>query len=204
MTRRLATVAVVVLTVLVGCGPRVIIATGTTLGLKATPGDGSSRPPQVTLGYKRAETALIPTSGSKATCVPQDDEPCGRDPESIDAFSTLAAFDFYTKWFGKTELSSFLATGFASQLIQGDGEFAATFADATLDVLPEALQFRREALATAMGPLTEEQAAYVLYHADVRREEGVTARGSLRAAILHAQTESQVEKLEAAFAKLAG
>jgi len=80
------------------CKPRVIIVTGTTLGLKATPGDGNSRPPQVTLGYKRAEAALVPTSGAAA------------DDHGRDAFSTMAAFDFRTRWFGQTELASFVGT----------------------------------------------------------------------------------------------
>jgi len=67
LRRTQASVAILVGACLIaGCGPRVLIATGTTLGLKATPGDGQSRPPQVTLGYKRAEAALIPTSGGNA------------------------------------------------------------------------------------------------------------------------------------------
>jgi hypothetical protein len=96
----------ILISALSGCGPRVIISTGTTIGLKATPGDGSTRPPQVTFGYKRAETALVPTAGSKATKVE-------------DAFSTLAALYFETRWFGKTELRSFVGTGIAAQEVQG-------------------------------------------------------------------------------------
>lgn len=90
---------------LAACGPRVLISTGTTIGLKATPGDGYTRPPQATLGYKRAETALVPTSGGKAT-------------STTDAFSTLAAIYFKTKWFGKTELRSFVGTGTAARDVQ--------------------------------------------------------------------------------------
>jgi len=93
-----------------GCGPRVILTTGTTLGLKATPGDGQTRPPQVTLGYKRAELALVPTSGKGATT-------------NSDAASTLAAFYFSTEWFGKTELSSFIGTGHAARDIQQEPKF---------------------------------------------------------------------------------
>lgn len=88
------------------CGPRVVISTGTTIGLKATPGDGNTRPPQVTLGYKRAETALVPTAGGKATA-------------DADAFSTLAAIYFSTKWFGRTEIHSFVGSGVAAREIQG-------------------------------------------------------------------------------------
>lgn len=87
------------------CGPRVIISTGTTIGLKATPGDGNTRPPQVTLAYKRAELALVPTRGNQAT-------------SNSDAFSTLAAIHFSTRWFGSTEISSFLGTGMAARDIQ--------------------------------------------------------------------------------------
>ena len=87
------------------CGPRVIISTGTTLGLKATPGDGSSRPPQVTLGYKRAELALIPTAGKKSS---------GEE----DAYSTLAAFRFETTWFDRTDLHSFIGSGMAAREVQ--------------------------------------------------------------------------------------
>lgn len=94
---------------LMGCGPRVTITTGTTIGLKATPGDGATRPPQVTFGYKRAETSLVPTAGRKAT-------------SNTDAFSTLASIYFRTTWFGKTELRSFISTGNAARDIQGTSE----------------------------------------------------------------------------------
>jgi hypothetical protein len=87
------------------CGPRVIVSTGTTLGLKATPGDGSSRPPQVTLGYKRAELALVPTAGEKSS-------------ENQDAYSTLAAFRFETTWFDRTDLHSFIGSGMAAREVQ--------------------------------------------------------------------------------------
>ena len=93
-----------------GCGPRVTVTTGTTIGLKATPGDGYTRPPQVTFGYKRAELALVPTVGTHATA-------------TEDAFSTLAAFYFSTEWFGQTELSSFIGTGHAARRIQQQAGF---------------------------------------------------------------------------------
>jgi hypothetical protein len=88
-----------------GCGPRVLVVTGTTLGLKATPGDPQAgQSPQVTLGYKRAETSLVPTGAVPATV-------------KEDAYSTLAVFSFDTTWFGKTNLSSFISTGFAAQAL---------------------------------------------------------------------------------------
>jgi len=45
-------VVVVALLALVGCSgsPHVIIATGTTVGIKATPGDGQTQPPQLVIG----------------------------------------------------------------------------------------------------------------------------------------------------------
>ena len=56
-----------VLVSVAGCAPRVNLSTGTTIGLKATPGHGNTRPPQVMLGYKRAELSLVPTEGKGAT-----------------------------------------------------------------------------------------------------------------------------------------
>lgn len=89
-----------------GCGPRVLIATGTTIGLKANPGDPQGgRSPQVTFGYKRAELALIATKGTGAT------------EAGTDAYSTFASFGFKTQWFGDTELASFMATGFAARAL---------------------------------------------------------------------------------------
>jgi len=102
---------------MIGCGPRVIVTTGTTLGLAATPGDGQSRPPQVTLGYKRAELALVPTGGDQAT-------------STADASSALAAFYFSTRWFGATELSSFIGTGHAARDIQDSSTFQSELARA--------------------------------------------------------------------------
>ena len=105
-TGGIAVACLVVSAVLAGCGPRVLIATGTTIGLKANPGDPEGgRSPQVTLGYKRAEAALIATKGTGAT---QNGE---------DAYSTFASFGFKTEWFGDTELTSFIATGFAARAL---------------------------------------------------------------------------------------
>jgi hypothetical protein len=105
-----------------GCGTdraisRVIIATGTTIGLKATPGDGSSRPPQVTFGYKRAEASIIPTKGMAVG-------------PNEDAFSTLAAFHFETRFFGETGLDSFIGTGRSAVAIQQKSAFSREIAEA--------------------------------------------------------------------------
>ena len=196
LRRTQASVAILVGACLIaGCGPRVLIATGTTLGLKATPGDGQSRPPQVTLGYKRAEAALIPTSGGKAT---RTSPPTA---DNTDAFSTLAAFDFESVWFGKTELSSFIATGFAAKYIQGEA-FQQKFAAATLNDVPGDLQTRRVALHDKWKSLTEAQATSVLGFAGFNTDTGKTAKESLQDRILHATTDTDVKNLEAAFGRL--
>ena len=100
-----------------GSTSRVIISTGTTIGLKASPGDGTTRPPQVTFGYKRAEGAIIPTKGDAAE-MPHD------------AFSTLGAFHFETEFFGRTALDSFIGTGKAALAIQQQPEFQDQIAQA--------------------------------------------------------------------------
>lgn len=93
----------------VACGtPRLLIATGTTIGLKATPGDGQARPPQVTFAYKRAELAVVPTAQGSGK----------RDKSGNllqEAYSTLAAFSFFTTWFGETRIDSVVATGHAAR-----------------------------------------------------------------------------------------
>lgn len=103
----------------VGCGPHVLISTGTTLGLKASPGDPQGgRPPQITLGYKRAEAAIVPTGKAAArnACANQT---------NADAYSTLASFFFRTEWFGETKLTSFIATGFAAGALGRPDQIAA-------------------------------------------------------------------------------
>lgn len=95
-----------------GCGtPRLLIATGTTIGLKATPGDGQARPPQVTFAYKRAELAVVPSPRGSA-------ERAADGSLVSEAYSTLAAFSFVTDWFDETCLDSLVATGHAARLLQ--------------------------------------------------------------------------------------
>ena len=91
------------------CARRMTVSTGTTIGLNATPGDGKSQSPQVTLAYKRAELALVPT-GEKAAKK--------EDGNNSDAYSALAIIDFRTKWFTGTSIDQFIATGHASRDIQ--------------------------------------------------------------------------------------
>jgi hypothetical protein len=78
------------------------VVEATVIGLNATPGNGSSTAPQVTFAYKRAETALIPTSGTGAT-------------GQTDALSSLSALYCKSRFFGTTEIDDFVSTGFASR-----------------------------------------------------------------------------------------
>lgn len=116
MIRFLYRVGVSAMFATVGCGcmgPRVLVVTATSIGLHATPGDGEAQPPQVSLAYKRSETALIPTEADRAT-------------HDKDAFSALATLDFMTTWFGSTELTSTIATGLAAQNLAKSREGAPT------------------------------------------------------------------------------
>jgi hypothetical protein len=172
------------------CGtPRVNLITGTTIGLKATPGDGETRPPQVTLGYKRAEVALVPTSGMGATA-------------ETDAQSTLASFHFSTRWFGHTEIDSFIATGNAARALSDSSDYTAELAKVTLGVVPDAIQQRRAKLATRADGLTEPQAEKVLTTLNYDKKPGKTAQESLKDYIVDAQTDVLVGRLESAFFQL--
>jgi hypothetical protein len=182
-----------------GCAtqqPRVTVVTGTTIGLKASSGDGNTQPPQVTFAYKRSELALIPTKGGVA--VKKDTPPAGSD-----AFSTLVAFFFSTEWFGKTEVDSFIATGHAARDIQVRGsEFNTAFAQATLGVVPEEIQMRRAKLIARWRPLGDDQAQRVLDLAQVSVKPAKTSKESLQDAIKDAQTASQLTVLESAFQRV--
>jgi hypothetical protein len=97
-----------------GCAPRVVVATGTTLGIKATPGDGQTRPPQLVVGYKRAEATLIPVEGDGAKKKKGSEKPS--DIEK-DAPSVVSSFYLKSRWTSDTEVRSFIGTGFAAQNI---------------------------------------------------------------------------------------
>lgn len=106
--------------VFLGCGPRMNIVTSTSLGLHATPGDGSSQPPQVSIAYKRSEVAVIPAGGGGGVDVPDDDSGSTTTDErrqDRDLFSAITAYGFQTQWFGKTALDSVIATGHAARMI---------------------------------------------------------------------------------------
>jgi hypothetical protein len=177
----------IVLLLVTGCAPRVNLSTGTTIGLKATPGDGSTRPPQVTLGYKRAEVSLVPTEGKGATA-------------TGDAVSTLASIHFKSQWFGHTDLDSFIATGLAAQrLVQADSVYVQEVARVTLGVVSDAIQARRKKLADRIDNLSDSQAKTILDHTGYTLKTGQTAKESLRDYVLDAQTEPLLERLESAF-----
>jgi len=111
---RIGAIALAMLLAL-ACGtPRLLIATGTTIGMKVAPGDGKARPPQVTFAYKRAEVAVVPSPSSGERGAERD---AGGNLVR-GAYSTLAAFSFYTTWFGETRLDSVIATGHAARRIQ--------------------------------------------------------------------------------------
>jgi hypothetical protein len=170
--------------IVTSCTPRVNLITGTTIGLKATPGDGNTRPPQVVLGYKRAELSLVPTKGDGAKDI-------------SDAASTLAAIHFSTRWFGHTELDSFIATGPAARLIvASNSAFSPALESQTLAVAPEALLVRRKKIAAEIGALTEEHAKSALDLAGYPLKSGKSAKESLADYLGEARTEPLIERLE--------
>ncbi|MCP4369299.1 MAG: hypothetical protein GY797_14460 [Deltaproteobacteria bacterium] len=190
---------------LTGCGPRLSIITGTDVGLSANSGDGTSRPPQVTLGYKRGEMAIIST----ARDVAKNNGTPGSGTVNTDAFSSLATFHLKTRWFDETKIKQFIATGHASTEIQEGDEFAQGFAQATIGVVPEAIQNRKQALANKLGALVmqdpanaENQAKEILNLAGYRVVGNKTAVETLQDYILHANNDPKLTKLEAAFGRL--
>ena len=180
---------------LAGCAPHVIVATGTTLGIKATPGDGQTRPPQVVLGYKRAEAALIPVEGGGAQM--------NGSEVKTDAASTVASFYLKSQWTAGTEIRSFIGTGFAARRIVNEN-FAREFARAALSNLPAAIVDQREHLADLLRSLdgNEVTAAAVLGNAGLQRKPGRNAIQSLRVYILDATKQDDLDRLAKAFASV--
>ncbi|UCF90496.1 MAG: hypothetical protein JSW39_19670 [Desulfobacterales bacterium] len=182
---------------LAGCGARLHVVTGTSVGLSANSGDGQTRPPQVSLAYKRSEGALIPTEERAAV---KSESP---NIKNTDAFSSLAVFNLTTEWFGDTEINQFIATGHASRDIQDAGpEFVDAFNQATIGVVPNEIQAQRKALADKLGQLNENQAQEVLNLAGYQKNQNKTASATLQDYILHAQTHPALTRLEAAFGRL--
>jgi hypothetical protein len=191
MTIRYARIAVVAVTAalpVAACGPRLNVITGTTVGLKASPGDGSTTPPQVTLAYKRAEGALVPTAGNSST------------KDTSDTYSALTAYFLKTSWFGATTLESVISTGHAARnLAKPSSAFQQEFAAATLKEVDAAVQKRREALAQDPAAADEEKAQRILDLAGYAKRPGMNAVQSLKSVILDAQTDGEVARLEAVF-----
>ena len=101
-----------------GCtGPRMTVVEATVIGLNATPGNGASTAPQVTFAYKRAELAIIPTTGRGGS-------------GQTDCFSSLSALYCNSRFLGTTEIDDFVSTGFASRSLVSNSIFASTFSQA--------------------------------------------------------------------------
>jgi hypothetical protein len=191
--RGAASLVVVASLLVSGCAPRVIIATGTTLGIKATPGDGQMRPPQLVIGYKRAEAALIPVEGGGA-------QMNGSEVKS-DAASTVASFYLKSQWMAGTEIRSFIGSGFAARHILSES-FAKEFARAALSNLPAAIVDQREYLADLLRSLDgdEARAVAVLRNANLPPKTDRSAVQSLRVYILDATKQDDLDTLKKAFA----
>lgn len=111
---------------------RLVVVTGTLVGLEATPGnpqDGQS--PAVTFGYRRAEAALIPVEkedGNKEK--PDNQSNVGqhgtKNPDK-DAASILATFNLAHNWFGPAKIEQYIATGLAAQSMAGSNHYALVF-----------------------------------------------------------------------------
>ena len=190
--RRAAVLAIAVSLLGSGCAPHVIIATGTTLGIKATPGDGQTRPPQVVLGYKRAEAAVIPVEGGGAQMKDKEVEK--------DAASTVASFYLKSQWTDATEIRSFIGSGFAARNIVKDEVFATNFAVAATPRLSTETKARQKHLADLLGRLDETKATAILDTADLKLKPGRNAVQSLRVHIVDAKTKAALDTLESAFA----
>ena len=170
----LASIVAVTSVLQTGCARRMVVSTGTTIGLHATPGDGKSQTPQVTLAYKRAELALVPT-GEKAA----RKSPAGNS----DSYSALAIVDFRTKWFSGTGIDLFIATGHASRDIQEQGsEFTAELLHVAKTDSSKRLQAWVNSAADATERKRRQQAmtdwiggagytfAHLLYRPDLEKE----------------------------------
>lgn len=99
-----------------GCsafGDKVHVITGTMVGIEFTPPASSENPgAAVTIGYDRAEMALIPTCDRQKT----DGSTCKAD-KTHDAYSVLALFRLNSSWFGTSKIQQVVATGEAARQI---------------------------------------------------------------------------------------
>ncbi len=103
--------------------PRVFVATGTIVGLEATPGDpNEGQTPAVTFGYRRAEVALVPISKDSDKVGQQNTDANPRSTK--DAVSALATFNLAHNWFGPARIEQYIATGFAARDILKGEQYA--------------------------------------------------------------------------------
>ncbi|MCS6305665.1 MAG: hypothetical protein H8K07_18675 [Nitrospira sp.] len=105
-------------------GPRVFVATGTLVGLEATPGNpNDGQAPAVTFGYRRAEAALVPVKKKDDNKVDQPNTTTQPKPKR-DAASVLATFNLAHNWFGPAKIEQYIATGLAAQSIANSDYYA--------------------------------------------------------------------------------
>jgi hypothetical protein len=189
---------VIALLALGGCSssPHVIIATGTTVGIKATPGDGQTQPPQLVLGYKRAETAIIPVDGTGA-------ERATSGVVQKDAASTLASFYMKNQWTSDTQIRSFIGTGFAARSLVEKRAFQDELRPAVEEAKRPVALDPRERLRAWLASLEgdESRAQKILDVAEYPRKTDRTALESLHDYIDRAES-ATLARLAAAFARV--
>lgn len=194
----LVAILAVALPALAGCAsnPHVIIATGTTLGIKATPGDGQTRPPQIVVGYKRAELAVIPVDASGAQ----------RDDAHVvqkEAASTVASFYMKNEWTSETVIRSFIGTGFAARSVIDTPAFQEELSHAVETARQPAAALREmlKARWTALNG-DEARAQRILDLAEFPRKTARSAVDSLRDYIDGAGTGAALARLASAFSRV--
>lgn len=109
-------ISLIVTLIASGCShPRIFVATGTLVGLEATPGEpNEGQVPAVTFGYRRSEVAIVPV---------EKDQAATNDTDKKDAASTLTTFNLALNWFGPVRIEQYIATGHASRDIIKGGPF---------------------------------------------------------------------------------
>jgi hypothetical protein len=202
MRDRLAVTSVTLVCVVLAvaaCSPHVIVATGTTIGIKATPGDGQTRPPQLVVGYKRAEAALVPVDGTGSQ------RAGAGNAVTNEAASVVSSFYLKNQWTSETQIRSFIGTGFAAREIVGDqgALLKSSFAAATGDVPSPDIVGRQQVLIRKWAGLNrdEAKAQRILDFAKYSKKTNKTAVDSLQEYIVDSKTDQLLTVLESAFAR---
>lgn len=108
--------------------PRLLVVTGTLVGLEATPGNpNDGQTPAVTFGYRRAEAALVPVEKKDNDKEKADNNIVAQqdtNTPSKDAASILATFNLAHNWFGPAKIEQYIATGLAAQSIANSDYYA--------------------------------------------------------------------------------